>query len=86
MLVSLMAATVQRSTHDVLYAAIIARSAAIVGGVIGGAIPGYFTLKAQAGLQGEESFVASMVLDTTGSTRFVPVCVPDGCLRRRFVA
>jgi hypothetical protein len=37
----------QRSTHDVLYAAIIAASAAIVGGLIGGSIPGYFMLKAE---------------------------------------
>ena len=33
--------------HDVLYAAIIGAAAAIVGGIIGGAIPGYFMLKAE---------------------------------------
>lgn len=51
MLLSLMAAAAhpvaQRSTHDVVYAAIIAASAAIVGGIIGGSIPGYFMLKAE---------------------------------------
>jgi len=48
MLVSLMAAaTAERSTDDVVYAAIIAASAAIIGGIIGGSIPGYFMLKAE---------------------------------------
>jgi hypothetical protein len=48
MLFSLMAAeAAQRSTHDVVYAAIIAASAAIVGGIIGGSIPGHFMLKAE---------------------------------------
>ena len=48
MIVSFMAAAAgERSTHDVVYAAIIAASAAIVGGIIGGSIPGYFMLKAE---------------------------------------
>jgi len=48
MLVSLMAAAVAPpSTHDIVYAAIIAASAAIVGGIIGGSIPGRFMLKAE---------------------------------------
>jgi hypothetical protein len=48
MLISLMtAAAAGRSTHDVVYAAIIAASAAIIGGIIGGSIPGFFMLKAE---------------------------------------
>lgn len=44
MLTVLMAAqAAERSTHDV----VIAASAAIVGGLIGGSIPGYFMLKAE---------------------------------------
>ncbi len=48
MLVFLTAAAAgERSTHDVLYAAMIAALAAIGGGIIGGTIPGYFMLKAE---------------------------------------
>lgn len=48
MLASLAAAAAeQRSPRDVVYAAIIAASAAIVGGIVGGSIPGYFMLKAE---------------------------------------
>jgi hypothetical protein len=48
MLLSQMAAVAaQGSTQDVVYAAIIAASAAIGGGMIGGSIPGYFMLKAE---------------------------------------
>ena len=43
----MVAIAAERSTQDVVYAAIIAGSAAIVGGIIGGSIPGYFTLKAE---------------------------------------
>jgi hypothetical protein len=41
------AAAAERSTHDVVYTAIIAAAAAIVGGIVGGSIPGYFMLKAE---------------------------------------
>jgi hypothetical protein len=53
------AAAPQRTTHDVLYAAIIAASAAIVGGVIGGSIPGFFMLKAEDKRQAHEREVAN---------------------------
>ncbi|MEA2406949.1 MAG: hypothetical protein QOE69_1068 [Thermoleophilaceae bacterium] len=41
------AVAAERSTHDIVYAAVIAALAAIVGGIIGGSIPGYFMLKAE---------------------------------------
>jgi Acetyltransferase (GNAT) domain len=41
------AVAAERSTHDVLYAAIIGASAAIVGGIVGGTIPGIFMLRVE---------------------------------------
>jgi hypothetical protein len=47
MLPQMAAVAAQGSTQNVVSAAIIAASAAIVGGMIGGSIPGYFMLKAE---------------------------------------
>jgi hypothetical protein len=64
MLVSFIAAAAaQRSPHDVVYAAIIAASAAIIGGIVGGSIPGYFMLKAEDKRQAHAHEMANQARD-----------------------